>query len=124
MFSHNPSQCIIIHACHVGFYVDSSITRNVMGCSPKLPEQEPVTLSTDKSPRILKELWLEGVCALKALGHGSLMIMVPRFLDESMKNSMIYSPKSFGDRKSLVYTQILVTHTAKYALKSCPQKVP
>jgi hypothetical protein len=106
IFPYDPTQYIRIQVCRVGFYAESSSTRNVVGCSPNFPswkpEQELVTLSTNKSSRILKEPWLEGMCTLKALGHGSLMIMIPRFFDESIENSMGYSPKSFGGHKSLV----------------------
>ena len=61
-----------------------------------------MTLSTNKSLRILKQTWLEGMCTMKVLGHGSLMIMVPRFLDESIENSMGHGSKPFGGHKCLV----------------------
>ena len=31
----------IVHTCRVGFHVDFSSTKNVMGCGPKLPSCKP-----------------------------------------------------------------------------------
>ena len=49
----------------------------------------------------------------KTLGHGSLMTMIPQFLDETVDKSMNYRPK-----------QIHVTNLIQSTIKSCHEKIP
>jgi hypothetical protein len=50
-----------IHTCHVGSYVDSSSTKDVMGCDSNLPScklKVAMTLSTNENLRISKSYGL------------------------------------------------------------------
>lgn len=50
--------------------------------------------------------------------------MVPHFLEETIKKSMDYTPKSFGSHKTLVQTQIPTVNSMRPTVKSRLEKTP